>query len=121
MAAREWGRIILIASSAGQRGEAFHSHYAASKGALLAFNKSISQELAPKNVLVNAVAPGWVETGMTEPSLAGPELERILSEIPRGRVGRPEDIAGPVLFLCSELSEHLVGSTLSVNGGSVLI
>jgi 3-oxoacyl-[acyl-carrier protein] reductase len=121
MIAREWGRMILIASTAGQRGEAFHAHYAASKGALLAFTKSIAQELAPGNVLVNAVAPGWVETGMTEPSLAGPALETILSEIPRGRVACPEDIAGPVLFLCSDLSEHLVGSTISVNGGSVLI
>lgn len=116
------GRIINIASTAGQRGEAFHSHYAASKGALLAFTKSLAVELAPCNILVNAVAPGWVDTEMTASAL-GDETSRkeIAAGIPLNRVATAEDIAGPVLFLASDLARHITGSTISVNGGSVLV
>lgn len=115
------GKIINIASTAGQRGEAFYSHYAASKGGVIAFTKSIAVELAPYNVLVNCVAPGWVVTDMTAHVFRDRKRrKRIEAEIPRQRVATPEDIAGPVLFLASELSNHLVGAVINVNGGSVL-
>lgn len=116
------GRIINIASTAGQRGEAFHSHYAASKGGVIAFTKSIAVELAPFNILVNTVAPGWVDTEMTESALGdGKSREEIAATIPLNRIATPEDIAGPVLFLASDLARHITGSTISVNGGSVLL
>jgi 3-oxoacyl-[acyl-carrier protein] reductase len=115
------GRIVNISSTAGQRGEAFHSHYAASKGAVIAFTKSIGPELAPEGIFVNCVAPGWVETDMSADVLRDPvQRTRIEESIPRGRAATPEDVAGAVLFLASDLSAHLVGSTISVNGGSVL-
>ena len=115
------GRIVNISSTAGQRGEAYHSHYAASKGAVIAFTKSIGPEIAPHGIIANCVAPGWVETDMTAGVFKDPhgrsEIERA---IPRGRAATPEEVAGTVLFLASEFSTHLVGSTISVNGGSVL-
>jgi 3-oxoacyl-[acyl-carrier protein] reductase len=115
------GKIINISSTAGQRGEPFHSHYAASKGGIIAFTKSLGPELAPFNISVNCVAPGWVETDMTRSDLCDPKSgEEIKRVIPRGRVAEPREIAGSVLFLASELSEHLIGSIISVNGGSVL-
>jgi 3-oxoacyl-[acyl-carrier protein] reductase len=115
------GKIINIASTAGQRGEAFHSHYAASKGAIIAFTKSISAELAPFNVHVNCVAPGWVDTDMTAGVLSKRKYRNeMLKSIPRGKIASPEDIAGPILFLASHLSDHMIGTVLSVNGGSVL-
>ena len=115
------GKIINIASTAGQRGEAFHSHYAASKGGMIAFTKSIAAELAPHNIMVNCVSPGWVATDMTAKELRDPKIgEDIRRIIPRGRVATAEEIAGSVLFLASELSNHLVGSIISVNGGSVM-
>jgi 3-oxoacyl-[acyl-carrier protein] reductase len=115
------GRIINIASTAGQRGEAFHSHYAASKGGMIAFTKSIAAELAPHHIIVNCVSPGWVDTDMTARELREPNIgEEIRRTIPRGRVATAEEIAGSVLFLASELSNNLVGSILSVNGGAVM-
>jgi 3-oxoacyl-[acyl-carrier protein] reductase len=115
------GKIINIASTAGQRGEAFHSHYAASKGGMIAFTKSIAVELAPHNVIVNCVSPGWVATDMTARELHDPKIREEISRIiPRGHVATAEEIAGSVLFLASELSNHLVGSIISVNGGAVL-
>jgi 3-oxoacyl-[acyl-carrier protein] reductase len=115
------GKIINIASTAGQRGEPFHSHYAASKGGMIAFTKSIAAELAPHNVIVNCVSPGWVETDMTARELRDPNsIEEIRRIIPRGHVAAAEEIAGSVLFLASELSNHLVGSIISVNGGAVM-
>lgn len=114
------GRIVLVSSTAGQRGEAFHAHYAATKGALLAMVKSLCIECAPRGITVNAVAPGWVETEMTAQPLAGPDRDAIVSAIPLGRVARAEDIAGPIVFLCSELARHVTGEVLNVNGGSVL-
>lgn len=115
------GRIINIASTAGQRGEASYSHYAASKGGVIAFSKSIAAELARYNILVNVVSPGWVTTDMTAHVLGRRTTRREIEKlIPRRRVATPEDIAGPVLFLASELANHVVGAVINVNGGSVL-
>lgn len=114
------GSIVIVTSTAAQRGEAGHADYAASKGALVAFVKSLAVEAAP-NVTVNSVAPGWVATPMTEGSLADPAQRRAIEAvIPLGHVGRPEDIAGPIAFLCSSLARHITGEIVNVNGGSVL-
>ena len=111
--------IVNISSTAGQRGEAFYSPYAASKGAVIALTKSWSSELAPE-VRVNAVAPGWVDTEMCVEPFAGGGREEIEAAIPLGRVASAEDIAGSVLFLASPLARHITGEILNVNGGSVL-
>ena len=113
------GNIVNISSTAGQRGEAFYSPYAASKGALISTTKSWSTELAPR-IRVNAVAPGWVDTDMCAEPFADGGREAIEKTIPLGRVAQPEDIAGPVLFLASPLARHITGEILNVNGGSVL-
>lgn len=113
------GRIVLVSSTAGQRGEAFHSDYAASKGAIISFTKSLAVECAPA-ITVNCVAPGWVDTDMSASVLRGPDRERIDRTIPLQRVANPEDVAGPILFLCSDLARHITGEVLNVNGGSVL-
>jgi len=116
------GWIVNVASTAAIRGEAFHSHYAASKGALVALTKSLAVELAPFNILVNCVAPGWVETEMNTEVFSDAEFkERIRQSIPLKRIPDPEDVAGPILFLVSELARHISGETLNVNGGAVLI
>lgn len=116
------GNIVLISSTAGQRGEAGHSDYAATKGALISMTKGLSTELAPYNIRVNCVAPGWVDTSMTASTLADPELQKqIASVIPLGRVGRPEEIAGPILFLCTEHAAFITGEIFNVNGGAVLV
>ena len=115
------GRVINIASTAGQRGEAFHSHYAASKGGILAFTKSLAVELAPHKVLVNAVAPGWVDTELNDEVFADRTFrQQIVDSIPLGRIATAEDVAGAVLFLASDLANHITGATINVNGGSVL-
>jgi 3-oxoacyl-[acyl-carrier protein] reductase len=115
------GKIINVSSTAGQRGEAFHSHYAAAKGGVIAFTKSIGPELAPHGIIVNCVAPGWVDTDMTADILHDPlQGADVNRGIPRGRPATADEIAGAVLFLASDLANHLVGSTISVNGGSVL-
>ena len=114
------GRIVLVSSTAGQRGEAMHADYAATKGAVIAFTKSLAVELAPREITVNAVAPGWVDTDMVAESMAGEGRARIESSIPLGRIAGPDDIAGPILFLCSPLARHVTGEILNVNGGSVL-
>jgi len=115
------GKIVNVASTAGQRGEAFYSHYAASKAGVIGFTKAIGAELASENIIVNAVAPGWVDTDMSSHILHNKKLVGPINmAIPRGRVATPEEIANAVLFLASDLSNHLVGSTISVNGGSVL-
>ncbi len=113
------GSIINISSTAGQRGEAFYSPYAASKGAIISATKSWAMELAP-DIRVNAVAPGWVETDMTAQAL-GERGDEILGSIPLHRVASPDDIGGPVLFLASPLARHITGEILNVNGGSVLV
>ena len=114
------GRVILITSTAAQRGEAGHSHYAASKGALHSFIKSLAVEVGPRGITVNGVAPGWVDTDMTAGVLRGPDADRIRAEIPVRRIAAPDDIAGPVVFLASDLARHVNGEILNVNGGSVL-
>ena len=121
MVPRRSGSIVLVSSTAGQRGEARHAHYAASKGALLAFTKSLAAELAPHAVRVNAVAPGWVVTDMTRAALQAPEAAASLAKIPLGRPGTPEEIAGPVAFLASDLASYLYGEVLAVNGGAVMV
>jgi 3-oxoacyl-[acyl-carrier protein] reductase len=114
------GRVVFVASTAGQRGEANHADYAASKGAMISFVKSLSPELAKRNITVNSVAPGWVDTEMCAEPYANGGRERIAANIPIGRVASPRDIAGPIVFLCSELARHITGEILNVNGGSVL-
>jgi len=113
------GRVVLVSSTAGQRGEAGHADYAASKGALIALTKSLAVEYAP-DILVNCVAPGWVDTEMAEPAFGGDEKERIAGTIPLRRIPTAEQIAGPIVFLCSDLASHVTGEILNVNGGSVL-
>ncbi|MCS6805604.1 MAG: 3-oxoacyl-ACP reductase family protein [Acidobacteriota bacterium] len=115
------GKIILVSSTAGQRGEANYSCYAAAKGAVISFTKSICVELAPFGINVNCVAPGWVDTEMAAPALRDQRQRRqIESQIPLGRVAAPEDVAGAILFLASDLARHITGEVLNVNGGSVL-
>lgn len=114
------GRIVLVASTAGQRGEAFHADYAATKGAVISITKSLVGELSTRGVTVNCVAPGWVDTEMCEQPYADGGKERIARSIPIGRVATPEDIAGPIVFLCSAHARHITGEILNVNGGSVL-
>jgi 3-oxoacyl-[acyl-carrier protein] reductase len=113
------GRVVLVSSTAGQRGEAGHADYAATKGALIALTKSLAVEYAP-DILVNCVAPGWVDTDMSAPAFAGGEKARIASTIPLRRIPSAEEIAGPILFLCSDLASHVTGEVVNVNGGSVL-
>jgi 3-oxoacyl-[acyl-carrier protein] reductase len=121
MKKQRYGRIINVTSTAGQRGEPFYSHYAASKGGMIALTKSLAVELAPFNIHVNAVAPGWVDTDMTANVLGNQSMRAEIEKlIPRGRVATAEEIAGSILFLASKLADHIVGATLSVNGGSVL-
>ncbi|MGD0910755.1 MAG: SDR family oxidoreductase [Terracidiphilus sp.] len=116
------GHIVLISSTAGQRGEAYHADYAVTKGALISLTKSLSTELAPKGIMVNCVAPGWVRTDMSAATLADPVLgPKIGAGIPVGRVATPREIAGPVLFLCTPLAGFISGEILNVNGGAVLV
>ena len=114
------GRIVLVSSTAGQRGEAMHADYAATKGAVISLTKSLAVELAPHDVTVNCVAPGWVDTEMVESATSSGGRERIAATIPIGRLASAHDIAGPIVFLCSTLARHITGEILNVNGGSVL-
>src|SRR6266446_849837 len=115
------GHIVLISSTSGQRGEAFHSDYSASKGALISMVKGLSTELASAGIYVNSVAPGWVDTDMSRPALNDPKSgEEIRRTIPLARVGKPEEIAAPVLFLCTEHAAFITGEIFNVNGGAVL-
>jgi 3-oxoacyl-[acyl-carrier protein] reductase len=116
------GHIVLISSTSGQRGEAFHCDYSASKGALISLTKSLSTELATAGIYVNCVAPGWVDTDMSRPALDDPKSgDQIPHTIPLGRVGKPEEIAAPVLFLCTEYAGFITGEVFNVNGGAVLV
>ena len=110
---------MLVASTAGQRGEAFHADYAATKGAVIAFTKSLAVELAPR-ITVNCVAPGWVDTEMSAKPYTAGGRAKIEKTIPLGRVASTDDVAGPIVFLCSPLARHITGEILNVNGGSVL-
>ncbi len=117
-----FGRIVLISSTAGQRGEANYSSYAAAKGGQISLVKSLAAELGSFGINVNSVAPGWVETEMSVSALAEDPSgrQRIEAAIPLGRVAKAEEIAWPVVFLCSEWARHITGEVLNVNGGSVL-
>ena len=115
------GHIVLVSSTAGQRGEAFHCDYAATKGALISMVKGLSTELARDRIYVNCVAPGWVDTDMSATALADPATRgRIFDSIPLGRVGTPEEIAAPILFLCTPHAGFITGEVFNVNGGAVL-
>ncbi len=114
------GRIVLVSSTAGQRGEAYHADYAATKGAIISMVKSLAPELGKRDITVNSVAPGWVDTEMCELPFANGGRDRIAAGIPIGRIAAPRDIAGPIVFLCSDLARHITGEILNVNGGSVL-
>ena len=120
MKAQKSGNIINISSTAGQRGEAFHSPYSATKSGLIGLTKSLAVELAPHNIRVNCVAPGWVDTDMSRDALENEKDNSIVGKIPMGRVGRPEELAGPILFMASDLSTFITGEVLNVNGGAVL-
>ena len=114
------GRVVLVSSTAGQRGEAMHADYAASKGAMISFVKSVAIEVANRGITVNSVAPGWVDTEMCADPFAGEGKARIAGGIPVGRVASVDDIAAPVVFLCTKGARHITGEILNVNGGSVL-
>ncbi len=115
------GRIIAVSSTAGQRGESFHTHYGASKGGIISLVKGLCTELARDNILVNCVAPGWVDTDMCIPVTRKPaELGKVNSGIPLRRFARAEEVAMPILFLASEMSTYITGEVLNVNGGNVL-
>lgn len=114
------GSIVLVSSTAGQRGEAYHADYAATKGAVISFTKSLALELAPRDINVNCVAPGWVDTDMVQNAIAESGRARVEASIPLGRMATADDIAGPIIFLCSTLARHITGEALNVNGGSVL-
>lgn len=121
MIRRKVGRIIVVSSTAGQRGEAFHNHYGASKGGVISLVKGLSTELAPHNIMVNCVAPGWVQTDMAAPVMRNRrEYQDALSAIPLRRFARPEEIAQPILFLASEMASYITGEVLNINGGNVL-
>jgi 3-oxoacyl-[acyl-carrier protein] reductase len=115
------GKIITLSSTAGQRGEAFHTHYGASKGAVISLTKGLSTELARHGILVNCVAPGWVATDMSNPVLATKAGQKMVANaIPLGRAGTSEEIAGPILFVASDLANFMTGEVINVNGGAVL-
>jgi len=116
------GHIVLMSSTAGQRGEAFHCDYAATKGAVISMVKGLSTELARDGIYVNCVAPGWVETDMSKPALNDPATRtKVFATIPLGRVAKPEEIAAPILFLCTPHAGFVTGEILNVNGGAVLV
>lgn len=114
------GRVVLVSSTAGQRGESMHADYAASKGAMISFVKSVAVEVARRGITVNSVAPGWVDTEMCADPFAGGGRERIAGAIPVGRIATAADIAAPIVFLCTSGARHITGEILNVNGGSVL-
>ncbi|NOY23588.1 MAG: SDR family oxidoreductase [Acidobacteria bacterium] len=114
------GRIVHVASTAGQRGEAEHAHYAATKGAIISYTKSLSSELAPKGIITNCVAPGWVDTEMNSEVFADGGKVAAAAGIPLGRVPTAKEIAWPIVFMASELASAITGEILNVNGGNVL-
>jgi 3-oxoacyl-[acyl-carrier protein] reductase len=121
MIAQRSGRIVAISSTAGQRGESFHTHYGASKGAIISFVKGLATELARHNILVNCVAPGWVDTDMSASVLRSKAGLKVASAaIPLKRPATAEEIAGPILFVASDLATFITGEVINVNGGAIL-
>jgi 3-oxoacyl-[acyl-carrier protein] reductase len=121
MAPRKAGVIVLVASTAGQRGEPFHAHYAATKGGVIALTRSLGSELGPRGIRVNCVSPGWVTTDMSRAAIENAPDDAVRKTIPLGRAGTPEEIAGPVAFLASDMAAYMHGQVLSVNGGAVMV
>jgi len=116
------GNIVLVSSTAGQRGEAGHADYAATKGALISMVKGLSTELAPFGIRVNCVAPGWVDTDMSADAIRDAQRGgKIFATIPLGRVATAEEIAAPILFLCTPYAGFVTGEIFNVNGGAVLV
>jgi 3-oxoacyl-[acyl-carrier protein] reductase len=121
MKQQHFGRIVVVSSTAGQRGEPFVSNYAASKGGQISFTKSLAPELAEFGITVNCVAPGWVETDLNEQVFADKARHQaILATIPLNRIASADEIACPIVFLCTDWARHITGEVLNVNGGSVL-
>jgi 3-oxoacyl-[acyl-carrier protein] reductase len=121
MKKQSFGRIVIVSSTAGQRGEANVSNYAASKGGQISFTKSLAAELGPFGINVNSVAPGWVDTDMCADVFSNPRFKKSIEDsIPLGRVASAHDIGWPIVFLCTEWARHINGEILNVNGGSVL-
>jgi len=120
MIAQGGGRIVAISSVAGQRGTALHSHYSATKGAMISFAKALAQELAPHNILVNCVAPGFVNTDIWRSAIekTPANVKKWLAAYPLQRIATPEEIAGPILFAVSDLATYITGEVINVNGGS---
>jgi 3-oxoacyl-[acyl-carrier protein] reductase len=119
MMKRRAGRVINVTSIVGLTGNKGQANYAASKAGLIGFTKSVAKEYASRNILVNCVAPGFIETDMTA-SLPDAARASLLEEIALGRLGRPEDVAGTVLFLASDLADYITGQVLVVDGGMVI-
>jgi len=119
MIKRRWGRVINIGSVVGLNGNKGQSNYSASKAGIIGFTKSVAKELASRNVLVNAVAPGYVETELTK-GISPEAKQYFLDNIPQGRLGKGSDIAGAVLFLASDLASYITGQVLVVDGGMVM-
>ena len=121
MKQQRFGRIVIVSSTAGQRGEASYSNYAASKAGQIGLTKSLASELGAFGINVNAVAPGWVDTEMSAQDLGGEASRKLIEEtIPVGKIAAADDVACPIVFLCSEWARHITGEILNVNGGSVL-
>jgi 3-oxoacyl-[acyl-carrier protein] reductase len=119
MMKRRWGRVVNITSVVGLMGNAGQANYAASKAGLIGFTKSVARELASRNVLVNAVAPGFIDSDMTR-ALTDDQRNALIPRIPLGRLGTGGDVAGAVLFLASNLADYITGQVLVVDGGMVM-
>lgn len=115
----KWGRVVFLSSIVGEMGNAGQTAYAATKAALIGVTKSLAREYASRNITVNAVAPGFIDTDMTT-QIAGEAKEKLLGAIPLGRTGRPTEIAAAVAFLCSEEAGYVTGEVLRVNGGMLM-
>ncbi len=120
MMTRRWGRIINMASVVGVMGNAGQANYAASKGGLIAMSKSLAQEMAPRGITVNCVAPGFIVTAMTD-KLNEEQKNKMLANIPLGYLGEPKDVAASIVFLASEEARYITGQTIHINGGMIMV
>jgi 3-oxoacyl-[acyl-carrier protein] reductase len=116
MMKQRYGKIISIASIVGQMGNFGQANYAASKGGVIAFTKTVARELASRNVTANAIAPGFIQTAMTD-KLSDEVKQKMMAQIPMGKLGQPEDIASAVVFLASPAADYITGQVLAINGG----